>query len=78
MILVDTSVWIDHLRKKDQKLFELLHNGEVCTHPLVTGEIARGNLKNRTEIIELLKALPELQTAMDDEILHFIVIADGI
>jgi len=72
MVLVDTSVWIDHLRKKDTKLFELLHEGEVCIHPFVIGEIACGNIINRTEILRLLKALPEVLAATDDEVLHFI------
>ncbi len=69
MILVDTSVWIDHLRKKDEKLFNLLLEGEVCIHPFIIGEIACGNLNNRIEIIRLLKALPEVLIANDDEVL---------
>ncbi|MFH0974271.1 MAG: type II toxin-antitoxin system VapC family toxin [Spirochaetota bacterium] len=72
MILVDTSIWIDHLKRTDPKLFELLHEGEVCTHPFIIGELASGNLKNRVEIIQLLKALPEVLVATDDEVLQFI------
>jgi predicted nucleic acid-binding protein len=72
MILVDTSVWIDHLRKRDEKLFNLLNEGEVCIHPFIIGEIACGNLNNRNEIIHLLKALPEVLIANDDEVLHVI------
>lgn len=72
MILVDTSVWIDHLRKTDQKLFEILQNGKVCIHPFIVGEIACGNLTNRVEIIDLLKALPEVLMVSHDEILQFI------
>ncbi len=72
MILADTSVWIDHLRKTDSKLSGILQKGEVCIHPFIVGEIACGNLANRDEIIELLKALPEVSVASDDEILQFI------
>jgi predicted nucleic acid-binding protein len=72
MILADTSVWIDHLRKTDQKLFDILQKGEVCIHPFIIGEIACGNLSNRVEIIDLLRALPEVLVASDDEILQFI------
>ncbi len=72
MILVDTSVWIDHLRKTDPELSDNLQNGEVCIHPFIIGEIACGNLTNRVEIIELLKALPEVLVASHDETLHFI------
>lgn len=72
MILVDTSIWIDHLRKTDLKLFNLLQKGEVCIHPFIVGEIACGNLINRVEIIQLLKALPEVQVASDGEVMQFI------
>ena len=72
MILVDTSVWIDHLRKKDLILSDLLHKEEVCIHPFIIGEIACGNLVNRNEIIILLKALPEVVIAIDEEVLQFI------
>ena len=72
MVLVDTSVWIDHLRKASPRLTELLENGEVATHPFVVGELACGNITNRAEILALLHALPEAPRAGDDEILFFI------
>jgi predicted nucleic acid-binding protein len=72
MILVDTSVWIDHLRKTDSNLFDFLQKGEVCIHPFIIGEIACGNLTNRAEIIQLLKALPEVFVATDNEVMQFI------
>jgi len=72
MTLVDTSVWIDHLRKADLELTKLLHKGEVCTHPFIIGELASGNLKNRIEIIQLLKALPKVLIATDEEVMQFI------
>jgi hypothetical protein len=50
VILVDTSVWIDHLRKPDQRLQELLHNDEVMTHPLILMELALASIANRQEI----------------------------
>ena len=55
MVLVDTSVWIDHLRVGDRKLVRLLEDGEVGVHPLVIGELACGNLRNRREILALLE-----------------------
>ena len=72
MILADTSVWIDHLRNTDPELFDILQKGEVCIHPFIVGEIACGNFTNRIEIIDLLKALPEVFAASDDEVLQFI------
>lgn len=72
MILVDTSVWIDHLRRGSSVLGEALEREEVMTHPFVIGELACGNLKNRREVLELLAALPSTVVANDRETLHFI------
>lgn len=72
MILVDSSVWIDHFRKPSSRLEALLEAEDVCTHPLVIGEVACGNLKNRREIIALMHALPILQKVDDDEMLFFV------
>jgi predicted nucleic acid-binding protein len=72
MILVDTSVWVDHLRKASSKLAKLLEEGDVAIHPFVVGELACGNLKNRSEILALLHALPGAPRAADDELLFFI------
>jgi predicted nucleic acid-binding protein len=72
MILADTSVWIDHLRKTDQVLFDFLQKGEVCTHPYIIGKLACGNLSNRVEIIQLFNALPKVLVATDDEVMQFI------
>ncbi len=72
MILVDTSVWIDHLRRGDNRLVALLESGQTCIHPFVVGELACGNLKSRRKIIELLRTLPTLPSATDDEALFFI------
>jgi len=72
MILVDTSVWIDHLRKGNKLLADLLENSEVCSHPFVIGELACGNLSNRGEILTLLGSLPQLTAATDKEVLFYI------
>ena len=73
MILVDTSVWIDHLRVGDAELVTLLNNSRVLMHPFVLGELACGNnLRNRSEVLALLKELPRVTIATDDEVLFFI------
>ncbi|MBT8340267.1 MAG: type II toxin-antitoxin system VapC family toxin [Desulfatitalea sp.] len=72
MILVDTSVWIHHFRKKDQKLIDHLNIGSVACHPYVIGELACGNLGNRAEILMLLKALPSTPILEPSEMLYFI------
>jgi len=72
MILVDTSVWVDHLRKGDRGLAELLMASSVLMHPFVTGELACGNLREREQVLELLKNLPRAAVATDDEVLFFI------
>lgn len=59
MILVDTSVWIDHLSSGEPGLARALEAGRVLMHPLVLGEIACGNLRNRDEVLRLLAAYPE-------------------
>jgi len=71
-VLVDTSVWIDHLRKGESGLVELLAEEAVLCHPFVIGELACGNLKNRQEILSLLQSLPQTPQAENDEVLRFI------
>ena len=72
MILVDTSVWIDHLRAGNRLLVELLEAGNVLVHPFVIGEIALGNLKQRELILGALADLPQAVVARDDEVMPFI------
>jgi predicted nucleic acid-binding protein len=72
MILVDSSVWVDHLRQGDQRLVTLLEASQVLTHPFVVGEIALGSLKNRESILGSLKGLPQAATATDEEVQQFI------
>jgi len=72
LILVDTSIWIDHLRAAGGPLAPLLEGGAVCCHPWVIGELACSNLGRRQEILGLLRALPSLAPATEDEALYFI------
>jgi predicted nucleic acid-binding protein len=72
MILVDTSVWVDHLRRGDQALAAALEAGQVLTHPFIVGELACGNLQHRAEVLALLRALPGAPVATHDEALRFI------
>ena len=72
MILVDTSVWIDHLRSGDPLLARALENGRVLMHPFVVGELACGNLRQREEVLRLLGDLPSAPTATDPEVLDMI------
>ncbi len=72
MVLVDTSIWVSHLRDTAPRLQALLKNGEVICHPFIVGELACGNLQNRKEILELLQALPSAEVAEHDEVLKFI------
>ena len=72
MILVDTWVWVDHLRSGDETLTALLNNSRVVMHPFVLGELACGNLHQRKELLALLKNLPQSTVASDEEVLFFI------
>ena len=72
MILVDTSVWIDHLRAGDEELVALLNESRVLMHPFVLGELACGTLSNRDKVLALLKDLPTATVATDEEVLFFI------
>ena len=72
MILVDTTVWIDHLRRGDRLLIEALERDAVVMHPFVVGEIACGSLTNRASILDLLQQLPMTTVAESDEVLGFI------
>jgi predicted nucleic acid-binding protein len=71
VILVDTSVWIDHLREGDPALAGLLETGRVLAHPFVTGEIALGSLRERNTVLDALRNLPQTAVASDDEVMMF-------
>ena len=72
MMLVDTSVWIDHLRHGDAALTAALEAGRVWMHSFVLGELACGNLCSRVEVLGLLQALPPMPVSTDKEVLFFI------
>ena len=72
MILVDTSVWVDHLRSGDAQLVDMLERAAVIMHPFVVGEIACGSLRDRLSILELLQDLPAASVAEGEEVLGFI------
>lgn len=72
MTLVDTSVWIDHFRSGVAGLIALLDADAVLTHPFVIGEIALGSLRNRSEVLGSLNALPKAQAVTDAEVLDLI------
>lgn len=72
MVLVDTSVWVAHLRRGDIGLETLLNEGHVVCHPFIVGELACGNLKNRSGILSLLQALPLATLAEHEEVMRFI------
>jgi len=72
VILVDTSVWIDHFRVGEPPLITLLHDGHVLIHPCVIGEVALGQLSRRSEILGLLNNLPWANAATDVEVLDLV------
>lgn len=72
MILVDTSVWIEHFRAGNDRLKTLLLNEQVLCHPFVVGELACGKLQRRSEILRMLKALPQAHLPEHEEVLSFL------
>jgi hypothetical protein len=72
MILVDTSIWVDHLRVRNPALAALLDGGEVLVHPFVTGELALGSLRQRKLILGILQELPQATVATNLEVLQFV------
>jgi predicted nucleic acid-binding protein len=72
MILVDSSIWIDHLSGSNTLLSDKLLNGSVLTHAFIIGELCCGNIKNRSFVIELLGNLPQTLTATDYEVMFLI------
>ncbi len=72
MILVDTSVWIDHLRHGDAILADMLNRAQVLGHSFVIGELATGSLRQREVILNALHGLPHAVVAHDEEVLDFI------
>jgi predicted nucleic acid-binding protein len=72
VIIVDTSVWIDHLKNSDNALADLLGTGRVLAHSFVTGELALGSLRQRRAVLESLRDLPQATVASDDEVMMLI------
>lgn len=72
MILVDTSVWIDHLRRGDASLTHALQTGLVLCHPFVIGELACGHLRRRAQVLGAMDALPSAPVATHREALVFV------
>ncbi len=72
MILVDTSVWIDHLHRGEPALLELLEQAEVCRHPMVVAELALGTMRNRRTVLGLLDNLPGVTLSAHDEVLRLV------
>jgi predicted nucleic acid-binding protein len=71
-VLVDTSVWIDHLQKGDAHLATLLEEGRVVTHPFVIGELSCGNIQKRKATLSLLKNLPSVLAANHRDVFELI------
>ena len=72
MILIDTSVWVEHLRSRNSTLVSVLERGAVLMHPFVLGEVALGNLGQRELILDSLSNLPMATMASDGEVLGYI------
>lgn len=72
MVLVDTSVWVDHLRSGNPRLASLLDREEVVCHPYIIGELACGNLPHREETLDLMGDLPQAVVTGHDEVMSFI------
>jgi hypothetical protein len=72
VILVDTSVWIDHLRTGDAFLATILESSQVLTHPFVIGELALGHIRARDNVLTALSHLPHAEVAREAEVLRFI------
>jgi predicted nucleic acid-binding protein len=71
-MLVDTSVWVEHLRRGDPALSALLGRDEVECHPFIIGELGCGSLRRRAEVLSLLRSLPHVTVASHDEVLTFL------
>jgi predicted nucleic acid-binding protein len=71
-VLIDSSVWVQHLRSADATVSELIRTGRVLMHPIVIGELACGALSPRHSVIEDLLSLPSAAEASHEQVLHFI------
>jgi predicted nucleic acid-binding protein len=71
-VLADTSVWVDHLRRKNTGLVDLLEAGQISLHPFVIGELACGNLAQRERILAALAELPSAPALEPAQVLSFL------
>ena len=72
MILADTSVWIQHLQRRNDRLAALMETREILVHPFVVGELALGHLRSRQTVVSELQLLPQAQVASPIEVLTLI------
>jgi predicted nucleic acid-binding protein len=72
MVLADTSIWIDHFRRTDLRLSQLLERGDIVMHPFIVGELLLGHVPKIAEMIDDLNVLPKAIVASADEVLNFI------
>ena len=72
MILVDTSLWVDHLRNTEKELVIALLEQQVLHHPFVTAELALGSISNRARLIQMLRLLPQMPTVDETELLDYV------
>jgi len=72
VVLADTSVWIDHIRFSEAEMRRLLFAGDLLGHPMLSGELALGSMKNRTQVLIEIDGLPEAIPATDEEVRRFI------
>ena len=71
-VLADTSIWVDHFRRADAQLANLLDHGDVVIHPFVIGELFLGGLPKSSGVLDDLNTLPKATIASNDEVLEFI------
>jgi predicted nucleic acid-binding protein len=72
VILVDSSIWIDHLHESEPRLVALLDSADVAQHPMVIGELALGNISRRRAVLDNLSELPALTVATHGEVMHLV------
>ncbi|MBA2598343.1 MAG: type II toxin-antitoxin system VapC family toxin [Chloroflexia bacterium] len=72
MVLVDTSIWVDHLRATEETLLGLLENGRVLVHPFVLGELALGHLRQRETVLLTLRKMSQAMVVTDSEVVQFV------
>lgn len=72
MILVDASIWIDHLHRPEATLVEALGSSHVAQHPMIIGELALGSITDRAVVLDLMNHLPRVQQATHDEVMGFV------